>query len=266
MTGSTIFFSYNKDLINEYEKYNDNDYFAQNYQEFIGSVYDVLLQIGNVSISERSLLTNVSCAVPISDDSSFYIWSDIEVKKTLDQELYRISTAISSKVRNATTYLQYPLEIPLKNNSYLVPLLIADLDTKVIDEDFDATSLVTYWDGNVTYFADINDENNTIFATACITYIYDSISINSLPVGYTTQYDIYVYTYKGYIQFETLFNDEGKDTTTNMKLFLAVGGTISEFRQQNLPVKGVAKVVINDEIVEIVNGELKWGNFRRKTG
>eukprot|EP01084_Bolivina_argentea_P167997 291433_1 len=208
MTGSTIFYSVDYRSISSYVRF-DNDLYSKNYNEFLSSVSSALVVLG---YDLTNVLTNNSCSVPIPQDLSFYISKEVNIQQSIDDNLhvYKISASVASTVMNAETYLQYPIAIGNdSNNTFFIPLQIASLKTNIVDQNFQKTTLITFWDGNITYFVDDNDANSTMFATANIEYMYDSNA--SIPSGYTAKYDVYVELnskrYDGFIQVDAIYNN-----------------------------------------------------------
>eukprot|EP01084_Bolivina_argentea_P267563 454211_1 len=261
MTGSTIFWSLNTDLINNYYSFIPH-LSSFNYLTFLASISSVLSNLGSHSF------TNASCSAQIPNDLTFSVSDEINIEYSSDYGLYKISKNVVKTVMKADTYLFYPY---LLNNETLL-FSIAKLETNIIDPNFHTTSSVTYWDGMMVTFFDSN--NNSMFATGNISYTYDStISTDGIPIGYIAKYPVNIhdasdfnFSVPGYIQFEVILRETNrKDTKTDMQLYGFIGSFIEPIpSSENVIIEGIANVIFNGTKFNVPNGRLSWTNMTKR--
>eukprot|EP01084_Bolivina_argentea_P239058 401747_1 len=94
MTGSTIFYSTDYDVLNTYWSYNQ-DLTSTDYASFLATMTNTLNYMQN-SIS-TDFLTSLSCTAPKPMDLTFYI-SDLTLEYSTDYKLYKFSASTSSTI------------------------------------------------------------------------------------------------------------------------------------------------------------------------
>eukprot|EP01084_Bolivina_argentea_P267562 454208_1 len=272
MTGSTIFWSLDINDINfVYSQIPDLS--TANYLTFLQSMYNVLSSLSAISdlAIASQVLTNASCSTPIPNDLTFYVFDQVDIEYSSEYEIYMISKEVVATTMQADTHLFYPY--PLLNNT-VVEIAIADLGTNIVDRNFETTISITYWDGKVVQFVDVNNNSHSMFATGDISYTYDSTtSTDMIPTGYIAKYPVNLVSnysssavkYPGYIQFEEILGAEKlKDAKTDMQLYVFFGTTIEPVSpDENVFIEGIAKVRINGTLFTIPNGYLNWASLSK---
>ena len=264
MTGSTIFISVNHQDISQYYDSN-SDTSSLNYLRFLYSMSVVLGQLKNNTESMVGSLTNSSCFAPISSNmfSTFNISNDIKIEYSMDRGLYKISTETTPTIMSATTniYIQ----------SGNLTLSMAELQTNIVDTGFRNTELTSYWDGNILYFVDDTNPNNSMFSTGAITYATSS----EIPNGYTVKYSVNIsdsmddylndtMMNTGYIQCNVFIWNSTNVYITSIQLYeIDDGGGISQISEEDTKIiQGILTVFINDTVVEMPWPDmLIWPNF-----
>merc|ERR1719295_2029814 len=164
--------------------------------------------------------TTDSCTATAPSTNFTFIIGNNEVAYSEDFGLYKLTAEVTATVMEAdgTLFLS-------DSNGSIIQ--VAELDTAILDEDFDTANLVTYWDGKVAMFQNtisadsvlyeaLNLSNDSSFATGQISFVsYDKET--GMPLGYIGKYPVQVYdrivdvgslndsANAGYLQFEVKF-------------------------------------------------------------
>eukprot|EP01083_Nonionella_stella_P060384 157705_1 len=271
MTGSTIFWSYDSDAI--YDVYRRiPDLSTTNYLRFLYSLSSVLSNLRAMAshdlLAAGQILTNASCSTSIPDDLSFHVLDETEIEYSSDYGLYKISQKVVTTTMKAETYLLYPY--PSQNGTSMF-FVIANLGTNIVDSDFQTTESITYWDGNVVFFVDSNNNSNSMFAAGDISFTYDATGV--IPTGYIAKYPVKLYypflvilnmSVPGYIQFEVVLGDDAwQDSKTDMELYVCYDDGLGTLIEPVAPgtdvvIEGIAVVIVNNTVLPLPNGYLNW--------
>jgi len=231
MTGSTIFYSTSGANLNSFYAYND-DMKSSNYISLLQAMNATL---GAVELGNAEWTTD-SCTATAPDNFTFAIHGN-EVAYSEEYGVYKLTTEVTATVMGASSSLR--MRVGFSNFSMSFGL--ADLATKIVDEDFDSAQLVTYWDGRVALFRNaiantselyskLGLSNDEFYASGEISFVSVD-DTTSVPLGYVVKYPVYVYddvdsvpedihsdavdwnvTNYGYLQFEVLFKRDADNS------------------------------------------------------
>eukprot|EP01084_Bolivina_argentea_P072687 131972_1 len=281
MTGSTIFYSTSFSVLNTFYYYN-NDLISDNYIEFLVAMNESLTTLQQMP----GHLTNNSCSARQPVNLSFSISNIPNVKYAYDYGLYKMSVDVTATVMDATTYILFSPKMNISSNlsnftDEISTIIIAEIDTNIIDKDFDTTELITYWDGKIGFFVNNLNENITgldsvLFASGQITF--SSTKENDIPNGYIIKYPLHIYDSledknsndsipnNGYIQFEVILPSINNITIisiSNAQLYEIDSESSVISQVQKSSVKYIEGVInsVNSMNTSIVTGTLMWPNF-----
>merc|ERR1719499_764961 len=216
--------------------------------------------------------TTDSCTASAPSNFTFVIGSN-EVAYSEDFGVYKLTSEVTATVMGAegTLFVSDP--------NGTIYMQVAELDTSIVDEDFDTSKLVTYWDGKVAmfqntisedweYYDDLELGNDSSFATGEISFVsYDKTT--GMPLGYIGKYPLQIYdaiddvdpdnltetgnaTNYGYLQFEVRFdpNFNGSISIHDVKLYEidVMQGVIAEVAFESMRVIApLAMIQMDDE-------------------
>merc|ERR1719499_1682967 len=216
--------------------------------------------------------TTDSCTASAPSNFTFVIGSN-EVAYSEDFGVYKLTSEVTATVMGAegTLFVSDP--------NGTIYMQVAELDTSIVDEDFDNSKLVTYWDGKVAmfqntisedweYYDDLELGNDSSFATGEISFVsYDKTT--GMPLGYIGKYPLQIYdaiddvdpdnltetgnaTNYGYLQFEVRFGADFNESISirDVKLYEidVMQGVIAEVAFESMRVIApLAMIQMDDE-------------------